>query len=123
MREETIALTGTFFILPAAIVVMVYYLRRFSHMERMKAIESGANLGELNFKNPKSSTGKFVTLRLALLMIGMGLGFLFGAILDQAFRFDEVGYFACLFIFGGGGLFAAYFIEEKKNKEEVVSKS
>ncbi|MDH5400231.1 MAG: hypothetical protein OEX02_18910 [Cyclobacteriaceae bacterium] len=121
MNEEMIAIFGSLFVAPIAIVVMVIYLRRYSNMEKMKAIESGANLGDLKFK---SETGKFVTLRFALLMIGMGFGFLFGTILDKAFHFDEVGYFACLFIFGGAGLFAAYLIEEKKSKEkeEGISK-
>ena len=83
-------------------------------MERMKAIESGADLSQLQIK---SSNGRFPTLRFALLLMGIGLGFLLGNILDQTFRMNEVGYFSMLFICGGAGLGLAYLIESKKKDE------
>ena len=109
--EGIIAIIGAMFVTPIAIVTMIIYLRRFSNMERMKAIESGADLSQLQIKG---NSGKFPTLRFALLLIGVGLGFLFGNILDQSFRMEEVGYFSMLFICGGAGLGLAYLIESKK---------
>ena len=113
--EAVIAIIGALFVSPIAIVTMIIYLRRFSNMERMKAIESGADLSQLRIK---SGGGRFPTLRFALLLIGVGLGFFLGNILDQLFRMDEVGYFSMLFICGGAGLGLAYIIESKKEKPE-----
>ena len=91
--------------------VMIVYLRKFSNVERMSAIEKGVSL-EL-YKGERSS---FFALRLALLLIGAGIGFLMGYWLDRTFDMEEVGYFSMLFIFGGIGLGLSYLVEEKKNK-------
>lgn len=95
--------------------IMVIYIRRFENQERMAMIDKGVN-PELFGKKPKNTSG---TLRLALLLIGVGIGFLLGYALDRSFDMDEVGYFSMLFIFGGLGLGTAYVIEEKKAKNEA----
>ena len=109
--EGVIAIIGALFVSPISIVVMIIYLRRYSNMERMKAIESGADLSKLKIQG---NGGRFNTLRFALLLMGIGLGFLMGSIFDSAFDMEEVGYFASLFIFGGAGLGLAYMIESKQ---------
>ena len=112
--EGLIAIIGAMFVTPIAIVTMVVYLRKYSNMERMKAIESGADLSTLRIE---SKGGRFNTLRFALLLMGIGLGFLCGSFLDGVWGLDEVGYFASLFLFGGAGLGLAYMIETRKSEE------
>ena len=90
--------------------VMVVYLRKFKNVERMTIIEKG--LAPDLFNRDRASAP---TLRWSFLLIGAGFGFLIGYWLDSMFNMEEVGYFSMLFIFGGIGLGAAYFIEEKKN--------
>lgn len=92
--------------------IMVVYLRKFQNVERMMIIEKG--LSPDMFKSVGTAP---TTVRWALLLIGVGIGFLMGYWLDRSFDMEEVGYFSMLFIFGGLGLGLAYFVEEKKNKK------
>lgn len=113
METETLAI-----MIPIVAIVgffiMVIYIRRFDNQERMAMIDKGVS-PELFAKKSRNTSG---TLRLALLLIGVGIGFLLGYALDRSFRMDEVGYFSMLFIFGGLGLGTAYVIEEKKQRKE-----
>ncbi|MEO1052117.1 MAG: DUF6249 domain-containing protein [Bacteroidota bacterium] len=95
--------------------VMVVYLRKYANIERLAAIEKGISLEEIRAKNHDAS----VTLRFALLLVGAGIGLLFGYFLDHYFYMEEVAYFSMLLIFGGLGLGIAYIIEEKKMKDKV----
>ena len=114
MDEGLLAIFGSLFVMPISIAVMIIYLRRFTNSERLKLIETG---GDPSLITSKPNSGKFNTLRFALLLMGVGLGFLLGSLLDKSFDLDEVGYFAMLFLCGGGGLMAAYLIESGKEKE------
>ncbi|MFM8913253.1 MAG: DUF6249 domain-containing protein [Flammeovirgaceae bacterium] len=90
--------------------IMIVYLRKFKNIERMAMIDKG--LSPDLFKG----AGTTVTpLRWSLLLIGCGLGLLFGHFLDYAFDMKEVAYFSMVFIFGGAGLGLAYIIESKKS--------
>ena|SRR5205809_7293295 len=93
--------------------VMIVYLRKFQNSERILMIEKGVS-PELFRREQDRTPG---TIRWALLLIGVGTGFLMGYWLDRAFDMHEVGYFSMLFIFGGLGLGLAYFFEESKNKK------
>jgi hypothetical protein len=95
--------------------IMIIYLRRYQNQERMAMIDKGVN-PELFTNKTKDSSG---TLRLSLLLIGAGVGFLLGYALDRNFDMNEVGYVSMLFIFGGLGLGAAYIIEERKLKRQA----
>ncbi|NOT77070.1 MAG: AtpZ/AtpI family protein [Cyclobacteriaceae bacterium] len=99
----TIIITLGFFI-------MIVYLRKFQNIERMSIIEKG--LSPEMFKKEAEPT----TVRWALLLIGVGIGFLMGYWLDRTFDMEETGYFSMLFIFGGIGLGLAYLHEEKRSK-------
>lgn len=94
------------------IFIVVVYLRKYQNIERMAIIDKG--LDPALFKVERSSA---ITLRLSLLLIGVGIGFLLGYWLDHTFDMEEVAYFSMLFIFGGLGLGIAYMIEEKKAKD------
>lgn len=93
--------------------VMLIYLRRMENSEKLLMIEKSVDPSLFARKQRNTS----FPLRVSLLCIGVGLGFLLGYFLDRQFYMDEVGYFSMLFIFGGLGLGAAYLVEEKKNKE------
>jgi len=96
------------------IFAMIIYLRKYQNDERMAMIEKGISADLLNAgRNPR---GVSFSLRASLLLIGIGLGFLFGYFLDRNYDMEEVGYFSMLFIFGGIGLGLAYIIEERKIK-------
>lgn len=99
-------------ILGLATCVVIVYIRKFNNLERMAIIEKG--LSPDLFK--KERTPSDSSLRFALLLIGSGIGLLFGYWLDQTFDMEEVGYFSMLFIFGGIGLGIAYVIDEKKQR-------
>lgn len=102
-----VALVGTF--------IMIVYLRKYENQERMAMIDKGVDPQFFNSRKLRNTSGP---LRASLLLIGAGIGLLFGHLLDQQFYMEEVGYFSMLFIFGGLGLGTSYIIEEKKLKEE-----
>ncbi len=101
--------------------VMLVYLRRMENSEKLSMIEKGVD--PTLFANKKRNSSG--ALRIALLLIGIGLGFVTGDFWRQAdqqshgfgYGGSPIPYFSMIFIFGGLGLLIAYFIEEKKNKE------
>jgi hypothetical protein len=96
--------------------------------ERMAMVDKIDKLSEIEFKGTKidlpafSSYGKFTSLRIALLLMGVGLGFITGFILllegfiRDSRQESEILYFACIALFGGLGLLISYFIEASKEK-------
>jgi len=98
--------------------------------ERMAMIDKIDKLSEIEFKGAKidlpafSSYGKFTSLRIALLLMGVGLGFITGFILrhvevlQDPRRESEILYFACIALFGGLGLLISYLIEASKEKRD-----
>ncbi len=109
-----VAVIGTLIpiILGLGFFVVVVYIRKFNNMERMAIIDKG--LSPDLFKKDRNQSDS--SLRFALLLIGSGIGLLFGYWLDRTFDMEAVGYFSMLFIFGGLGLGIAYLIEEKKQR-------
>jgi len=103
-----VALVGAF--------ILVIYLRKYQHDERLVMIEKGVGVELFDSMRPRSASG---ALRAALLLIGSGLGLLMGHVLERNLNMEEeVAYFSMVLIFGGLGLGAAYLVEEKKIKEE-----
>jgi hypothetical protein len=103
-----IAIAGAF--------IMIIYLRKYENQERMAMIEKGVDPQFFNIKRQRNTS---LPLRASLLLIGAGIGLLFGYFLDKAYDMEEVAYFSMLFIFGGIGLGLSYVIEEKRYKDEV----
>lgn len=104
-----VALIGSF--------VMVVYLRKYENMERMSMIEKGVDPALFKSRAYRNTS---LPLRFSLLLIGAGIGLLFGYWLDSMTFMDEVAYFSMLFIFGGIGLGLSYVIEERKSKEQKL---
>ncbi len=95
---------------------MVILLRRMEHLEKVKMIEKGIDVNQYK-QHKKGGTG---AIKFALMAVGVGIGLLAGNMLDSYTTLnDEVCYFSMIFLFGGGGLFAAYKIAEQKEKEEA----
>jgi F0F1-type ATP synthase membrane subunit c/vacuolar-type H+-ATPase subunit K len=99
-------------------IMYVHYTTR--NKERMALIEKGADASLFNTgKEGKSNFGwsKF-TLKIGMLLTGIGLGIIAGAILESAAAFpsEEAGYFSMIFIFGGLSLVLFYLIDRKTNK-------
>lgn len=94
--------------------IMIVYLRKFQNIERMSIIDKGLS-PDLFFKKQSMTPS---TMRWALLLVGIGTGFLMGYWLDRAFDMEEVGYFSMLFIFGGIGLALAHFFDSKNKEKE-----
>ncbi len=109
-----VAIMGTMIpiIISIGVFITIVYIRKFQNLERMSIIEKGLDPGIF-----KRESATAPTLRWALLMIGSGMGLLFGYFLDRAWGMEEVAYFSMIFIFGGVGLGIAYFIDEKKMQQ------
>ncbi|MBN7812687.1 hypothetical protein J0A68_17160 [Algoriphagus sp. H41] len=94
-------------------VVYVYLTTR--NKERLALIEKGADASLFN-TGKKNGIGSII-LNLALLAIGIGIGVLVGAALEQAGMDDDVSFPASIFIFGGLGLVTSFFVNRKLEKE------
>lgn len=94
-------------------VAYVYLTTR--NKERLALIERGADASLFN-SGKKRSMGSIV-LNLAVLAIGIGIGVLVGAGLNQAGMDEDVSFPASIFIFGGLGLVVSFFINRKLEKE------
>jgi len=105
-----IAIAGAF--------TMIIYLRKYENQERMAMIDKGVDPQFFNIRRQRNTSGP---LRASLLLVGAGIGLLFGYFLDETFGMQEVAYFSMLFIFGGMGLGLSYLIEERKFKEETIA--
>jgi len=96
-------------------IMYVHYTTR--NRERLALIEKGADASLFNTGKEGKGVfgwGKF-SLKIGMLMTGIGLGIIAGAILESAAAFpsEEAGYFSMIFIFGGLALVLFYLIDRK----------
>lgn len=99
----------------SALFGIVYVFLTTRNKERMALIEKGADASLFN--TGKKMSGQLV-LNLALLAIGIGLGVLVGAMLEQGGLDEDVAYPASIFIFAGLGLLVSFFMNRKFLKED-----
>lgn len=99
----------------SALFGIVYIFLTTRNKERLALIEKGADASLFN--TGKKGNGFSIVLSIALLAIGIGLGVLLGAMLAQGGMDEDVSYPASIFIFGGLGLLASFFINRKLEKE------
>ena len=95
-----------------AIILWIYFTNR--NKERMALIEKGADA-----KLFKTKGSRLTTLKWGMLLIGVGVGILFGNIIaNSTSLLEEVSYFSMIFLFGGGSLISYYLIAGKLEKKE-----
>ena len=112
--EETIAMLiffGTLFG-----IMYVYLTTR--NRERLALIEKQMDASVFSHKGGGFSISKFI-LNVALLFIGIGIGIFLGNYLHTVTGIDdEVAIPSMLFVFGGLGLVAGFFITRKLEEKE-----
>ncbi|MDJ1499802.1 DUF6249 domain-containing protein [Xanthocytophaga agilis] len=98
------------------IITMIIFIRYYMNVERMALIQKGID----PFTNkPKGQLNPSVTLRIALLLIGTGVGILLGNFLDEITPLvSQAAYFSMILIFGGAGLLTSYAFELRMAKRE-----
>ncbi len=107
--NEDIIIPVSFF---AFIFAMLYVYWTTRNKERMALIEKGADPSLFKTKNHSNN---FFTLKTGLFFVGIALGVLFGNILDMSTALDSgTAYVSMIFLFGGSGLIAGYWIQSKK---------
>lgn len=110
--------------------LLVRQKERLSFIEKFfthcgdKKITDSFHLPDIAFG--KRDSGSWWTLRISLLLIGMGIGCLLACYISYAVRKDKLPvevWSICLFslisVFGGLGLLTAYLIESKQNKRKI----
>lgn len=86
--------------------------------ERLALIEKGLDASMLTRKSSGFSIAKFI-LNVALLLIGIGIGIFLGNYISTVTGIvEEVAIPSMLFIFGGIGLVAGFFVTRKLEKDE-----
>ena len=107
MEEVLIPLIvfGTFFG-----IMYVYFTTR--NKERLALIEKGADATLFKSGPGKNITG-IVVLNIALLAIGIGVGVLLGSLLAMNGMDEEIAMSSMIFICGGFGLLAGFFVSRK----------
>ncbi len=96
-------------------IMYVFYTTR--NKERIALIEKGADASLFNTGKDAQTAGlNKLTLKIGLLLVGIGLGIVAGAIFASmnVFPEEEAGYFSMIFIFGGLSLVLFYLFDRKK---------
>jgi hypothetical protein len=109
----------------ATIFGISYYHLFTRNKERLALIEAGADASL--FQAPRTARrihpAYSIVLVLGMLIVGVGLGMLTGALLDSALDFinNTILYFSGTMIFGGIGLLASFFLLRKIDHKDRVS--
>lgn len=87
--------------------------RRALNTERLKLLEKGGDLKDLNLNSKDDS---FNTLKSGITAIGFSIGVLAGSVLDQqkVLASEAVGYFFSISLFVGIALVVSHYIAGKK---------
>lgn len=118
--NEGIVIPVSFFIF-VAVIWYVYLTTR--NKERMAMIEKGADASLFRTRPSQTLNGiNYFTLKTGLFFIGIGLGVIIGNIIDVYTSLEEAtAYISMIFLFGGLGLVAGYWLQEKKSKNSLNS--
>jgi hypothetical protein len=110
MEDAAIVLIifGTFFG-----IFYVFFTTR--NKERLALIEKGADASLFN-TGSKNNMMK-VLLNIGLLAIGIGVGVLLGGLMEMGGMGEDIAYASSIFICGGIGLVAGFFLTRKLDKE------
>lgn len=106
---------------------------RISIIEKLSNVDPETLKHRINFPVYKDESVGSWSIRIGLLLIGVGLGVVIATIVDistaipsyykgqlvyDSLRSVDVLYPSCAAVFGGIGLVIAYFIEKKKDKKD-----
>lgn len=106
---------------------------RISMIDKLSGIDPEILKHRINFPIYKDESVGSWSIRIGLLLIGVGLGVVIATIVDittalpvyykgqlvyESIRSVDVLYPSCAAVFGGIGLVIAYFIEKKKDKKD-----
>lgn len=95
-----------------ALILWIYITNR--NKERMALIEKGADVSLF-----KTKGNRLPSLKWGMLLIGVGIGILFGNIIAHYSSMEEeVSYFSMIFLFGGISLISYYVLAGKIQKKE-----
>jgi hypothetical protein len=99
--------------------IMVVFIRRFIHLERLNMIERGMNPTDI--KNVWRQRDPYRHLRYACTAIGIGAGFLSAGIYTNGRHGYEEIYLGTVTLLGGVGLLIGYglqyYLQDKARKE------
>jgi ABC-type Fe3+-siderophore transport system permease subunit len=100
------------FFAAVVLILWVYFTNR--NKERMALIEKGGNADMFRTKGNRLSS-----LKWGMLLVGIGIGILFGNIIETTTALEEeTAYFSMIFLFGGIALISYYLIAGKlENKD------
>ncbi len=103
-------------VIPVSILVILFFIQKAKYQERMKLIEKGIDISNVNGK-----PGIFQSpLMWGMLATGVGFGLLIGSILFETKVFHDdaiLGTFSLLF--GGIGLIGYHLIKRRDAKNDV----
>lgn len=105
-----------FIALFATVFGIIYLYLSTRHKERLALIEKGADASLFNTGKERNYTNLWgkLSLKIGMLAIGVSLGIIVGAILENAEIFDEgISYTSMIFLFGGLSLITFYLIDRK----------
>jgi len=101
----------------ATVFGIVFIAISAKNKERLALIEKGADASI--FKQANQSHGRYNALKWGLVVVGVGIGLIFGNIFEMNnIMDDEVAYFAMIFVFGGLGLLIYYLLIRKIKPEK-----
>ena len=86
---------------------LVFYYLHTRNKQRLAMLEKGVDPKSFY---PQPTTNRYASLKWALLMIGIGLGFLVGGFLSDYVHDEAPVIFSMVLIFGGLGLLVYYFV-------------
>lgn len=102
----------------ASVFGIVYVVITARNRERLALIEKGADASIFR-KDKDPNSGKYTTLMFGILLIGLALGVLAGALLEEtAYLPVSVPYFVMIMLFGGMALLVYYSILNKLKEKE-----
>lgn len=99
-------------------IIQVIVNRRALHKERMLLIEKGGDSRVLIETEKEKRFFESASLKYGLVLVGISLGILIGAIFDRIELFEkrEIGYFFGVFLFSGIGLILNHYLNKNENK-------
>ena len=99
----------------ATIFGIVYVFLTTRNKERLSLIEKGADASLFN--SNRKFLWKNFTLSSGMLLVGIGVGIMFGALLSKSIPLEEgVAYPMSIFTFAGLSLIIYYFVARKMSK-------